>query len=151
MTAPARIAAYQALRAIAEDRADLPAALAHAREHLSDDRDRGLAAEIVAGSLRWQRSLDHLVEHFANRPLGKIDRSVLHILRLSLYQLLHLDRVPASAVVDDAVDLTRHARKGSAAGFVNAVLRSALRQRHRLPLPVRPDASGNRDAAIAYL
>ena len=138
MTAPARIAAYHALRAIADERADLPAALVHAREHLSDERDRGLAAEIVTGSLRWQRSLDHLIEHFANRPLGKIDRSVLHILRLSLYQLLHLDRVPASAVVDDAVDLTRHARKGSAAGFVNAVLRSVLRQRYRLPLPPRP-------------
>jgi 16S rRNA (cytosine967-C5)-methyltransferase len=156
MTAPARLAAYHALRAIGDERADLPTALAHARQHLTDERDRGLAAEIVHGSLRWQRSLDHLVEHFANRPLGKVDRDVLHILRLSLYQLLHLDRVPASAVVDDAVDLTRHARKGSAAGFVNAVLRSALRQRHRLPLPPRPPsraerASASRDAAIAYL
>ena len=135
MTAPARIAAYQALRAIADERADLPSALAHSRERLSDERDRALAAEIVTGSLRWQRSLDHLVSHFANRPLEKVDRDVLHIFRLSLYQLLHLDRVPASAVVDDAVDLTRHARKGSASGFVNAVLRSALRQRNRLPLP----------------
>jgi len=160
MTAPARIAAYHALRAIGDERADLPSALAQARAHLPDERDRGLAAEIVNGSLRWQRSLDHLVEHFANRPLGKVDRDVLHILRLSLYQILHLDRVPASAVVDDAVDLTRHARKGSAAGFVNAVLRSALRQRHRLPLPPRPalsergEAKGaglDRDAAIAYL
>ena len=157
MTAPARVAAFHALRAIGDERADLPSALAHAREHLTDERDRGLAAEIVNGSLRWQRSLDHLVEHFANRPLGKVDRNVLHILRLSLYQLLHLDRVPASAVVDDAVDLTRHARKASAAGFVNAVLRSALRQRHRLPLPARPalserrESKGDRDAAIAYL
>ena len=156
MTAPARIAAYHALRAIADERADLPAALAHAREQLSDERDRGLAAEIVTGSLRWQRSLDHLIEHFANRRLSKVDRSVVHILRLSLYQLLHLDRVPASAVVDDAVDLTRYIRKGSAAGFVNAVLRSTLRQRHRLPLPPRPPShaergSASRDAAIAYL
>jgi 16S rRNA (cytosine967-C5)-methyltransferase len=157
MTAPARVAAFHALRAIGGERADLPSALAQAREHLTDERDRGLAAEIVTGSLRWQRSLDHLVEHFANRKLAKVDRDVLHILRLSLYQLLHLDRVPASAVVDDAVDLTRHARKGSATGFVNAVLRSALRQRHRLPLPARPalrergESKGERDAAIAYL
>jgi 16S rRNA (cytosine967-C5)-methyltransferase len=159
MTAPARIAAYHALRAIADERSDLPSALAHAREHLSDERDRGLTAEIVTGSLRWQRSLDYLVEHFARRPLDKIDRDVLHILRLSLYQLLHLDRVPASAVVDDAVDLTRLARKGSASGFVNAVLRSTLRQRNRLPLPPRPaltlrQAQGqgdDRQAALAYL
>jgi len=158
MTAPARIAAYHALRAIADERGDLPSALAHAREHLSDERDRGLTAEIVTGSLRWQRSLDYLVEHFARRPLDKIDRDVLHILRLSLYQLLHLDRVPASAVVDDAVDLTRLARKGSASGFVNAVLRSTLRQRNRLPLPPRPALSerseskgDDRQAALAYL
>ena len=153
MTAPARIAAYHALRAIADERGDLPSALAHAREHLPDERDRGLTAEIVTGALRWQRSLDYLVEHFARRPLGKVDRDVLHILRLSLYQLLHLDRVPASAVVDDAVDLTRLARKGSASGFVNAVLRSTLRQRNRLPLPPRPDAGDtvDRQAAVAYL
>ena len=49
MTAPARTAAFHALRAIADERADLPAALAHAREHLTDERDRALAAEIVTG------------------------------------------------------------------------------------------------------
>lgn len=151
MTAPARIAAFQALRAIADGRADLPSALARTRTQLTDERDRGLAAEIVSGSLRWQRSLDHLVAGFASRPLAKIERNVLLILRLSLYQLLHLDRVPASAVVDDAVDLARHARKAAAAGFVNAVLRSALRQRHRLPLPARPDALSDRRALVAYL
>jgi 16S rRNA (cytosine967-C5)-methyltransferase len=159
MTAPARTAAYHALRAIADERADLPSALAHDRAHLSDERDRALAVEIVTGTLRWQRSLDHLVEHFANRRIAKVDRDVLHVLRLSLYQLLHLDRVPASAVVDDAVDLTRYARKPSATGFVNAVLRTALRQRHRLPLPPRPDTSTgtgtgagtDRAAALAYL
>ena len=151
MTAPARIAAYHALRAIDADRADLPSALAHSRAHLPDDRDRSLAAEIVTGTLRWQRSLDHLVAHFAKRPLKSVDREVLQILRLSLYQLFHLDRVPASAVVDDAVDLTRGAKRGSASGFVNAVLRSALRQRSRLPLPPRPGIAADRDAAIAYL
>ena len=152
---PARTAAYHALRAIADERADLPSALARGREHLSDERDRALAAEIVTGTLRWQRSLDHLVEHFANRRIAKVDPDVLHVLRLSLYQLLHLDRVPASAVVDAAVDLVRQARKPSAAGFVNAVLRAALRQRHRLPLPPRPDTSSgtstDRAAALAYL
>ena len=150
VTAPARTAAYQALRAVAGNRADLPTALARSRQQLADDRDRGLAAEIVAGTLRWQRSLDHLVVHFARRPAAKLDIDVLLILRLSLYQLLHLDRVPASAVVDDAVDLVRAARKPSATGFVNAVLRSTLREKHRLPFPPRP-AAGDRAAAIDYL
>ena len=166
---PARTAAYHALRAIAAGHTDLPSALARSRTHLPDERDRALAAEIVTGTLRWQRSLDHLVEHFANRRIAKVDPDVLHVLRLSLYQLLHLDRVPASAVVDAAVDLVRQARKPSAAGFVNAVLRAVLRQRHRLPLPPRPDtgdsagtdAGGStgsdagtgtdRAAAVAYL
>ena len=151
MTAPARTAAFHALVAIAADRADLPAALATSRSSLEDDRDRSLAASIVTGTLRWQRALDHLVEQFAKRPLAKIDPAVMAILRLSLFQLLHLDRVPAAAVVDDAVSLTRAARKSSASGFVNAVLRSLLRQRHRLPLPSRPDDPQDRAAALAYL
>jgi 16S rRNA (cytosine967-C5)-methyltransferase len=151
MTAPARTAAYHALRAVSNGRSDLPAALHASRAQLSDERDRSLAAEIVTGTLRWQRSVDHLVEHFAGRQIARLDEEVLAILRLSLYQLLHLTRVPASAVVDDAVDLTRAARKPSATGFVNAVLRSTLRQRHKLPLPPRPTDPSDRDAALAYL
>lgn len=151
MTAPARIAAYHALRAIADDRADLPSALALSRERLADERDRALTAEIVTGTLRWQRSLDHLIAHFARRAPAKLDRDILHILRLSLYQLLHLDRVPASAVVDDGVDLARYARKASATAFVNAVLRAVLRQRPHLPLPPRPESGTDREAALAYL
>ena len=126
-----------------------PAALAFSRQHLTDERDRALAAEIVTGTARWQRSLDVLVEHFARRSLATIDGDVLHILRLSLYQLLHLDRVPASAVVNDAVDLARYARKPSATGFVNAVLRTTLRDRSRLPLPERPESPSIAKVALS--
>lgn len=150
MTAPARTAAYHALRSVTNGDQDLPAALASSRRGVHDERDRALAAEIVAGTMRWLRSLDFLIEHFARRPLRRIDPEVLTILRLSTYQLLHLDRVPASAVVDDAVDLVRAARKPSATGFVNAVLRSLLRQRHRLPLPSRPE-DGDREGQRRYL
>ena len=159
MPAPARIAAFQALRAIATGRADLPAALAVSRDPLHDERDRALAGDIVTGTLRWRRAADHLIVRFAGRPADKIDPDVLEILRLSVYQLLHLDRVPASAVVDDAVDLSRFARQSQASGFVNAVLRSLLRERHRLPLPPRPacpersggESATDRAAALAYL
>ena len=151
MIAPARTAALRALRAIATHQVDLPASLVQARAQLTDERDRALASEIITGTLRWQRSLDFLVDHFANRSTSQLDPDVLIILRLSLYQLLHLDRVPASAVVDDAVDLTRGAKKQSATGFVNAVLRSMLRNRHRLPLPARPDEAVTGEAALAYL
>lgn len=151
MTAPARTAAYRALRAIAANRADLPSALVASRAGLPDERDRALTAEIVTGTLRWLRNLDHLIEHFARRPVAKIDGEVVAILRLSLYQLLHLQRVPASAVVDDAVNLVRQAKKVSATGFVNAVLRATLRQRHRLSLPPRPEDRNSPAADVAYL
>jgi 16S rRNA (cytosine967-C5)-methyltransferase len=151
MTAPARTAAFRALTAVASESRDLPSALADSRARLADERDRSLAAAIVHGTLRWQRACDYLVEHAARRRLDTLDTDVLVILRLSLFQLLHLDRVPAAAVVDDAVDLTRTAGRKSAAGFVNAVLRSTLRRRHALPLPPRPDLLSDREAAIRYL
>ena len=151
MIAPARTAALHALQAVATGRVDLASALVQTRSTLADDRDRALAAEITTGTLRRLRSLDYLVEHFARRRPSTLDADVLIILRLSLYQLLHLDRVPASAVVDDAVNLTRRSKKQSATGFVNAVLRSTLRNRHRLPLPPRPDDPSDERAALAYL
>jgi 16S rRNA (cytosine967-C5)-methyltransferase len=151
MIAPARKAAYKTLLAIAETPTDLPSALAVNRTELRDDRDQALATEIATGTLRWQLSLDHIIEHLAGRPLRKLDGEILIILRMSLYQLLHLDRVPAAAVVDDAVKLSRAARKPSASGFVNATLRSALRRRGHLPLPPRPEDRSSREADLAYL
>ena len=141
MIAPARTAAFTALREIAAGRLDLPSALAQVRPTLTDERDRALATDLVTGTVRWQRQLDHVIAEYARRPLAKLDFEVLQILRLGTYQLIHLDRVPASAAVNDAVAMTRRARKTSAAGLVNAVLRGISRNRHRLPLPPRaPDS-----------
>ena len=106
----------------------------------------------MQGTLRWQRALDAVVASAATTGRVPTDPRVLTILRLSLYQILHLDRVPASAVVDDAVDLaTRLAQRAPAAGFVNALLRTLLRQRPRLALPARPQHAGDRAAALAFL
>ena len=150
MIAPARTEAYKALRAIGSGAADLPHALARARTRLHDERDRALAAEIVTGALRWQAAFDHVAAQFAGRPVTRLDPEVLDILRLSMFQLLHLDRVPAAAVVNDAVSLTRQAGKRSAAPLVNALLRRVSRERNRLPLPSRPNAPEDRDAALEY-
>src|SRR5262245_21418977 len=138
MIAPARLAAYEAALAVGRGRADLPSSLARARERLRDERDRALAGEIATGAVRWQNAADHIVHAFSGRPSAKLDAEVLAILRISIFQLLHLDRVPASAVVDDAVQLTKKAGKSSAAGFVNALLRRVSRERERLPLPSAP-------------
>ncbi|HET7618739.1 MAG TPA: transcription antitermination factor NusB [Vicinamibacterales bacterium] len=135
MIAPARRAAFDTLRAVESRRTDLPSALARARAPLHDERDRALAGEIATGTLRWQGAFDHVIEQFARRAPSRLDPDVLIILRMGMFQLLHLARVPASAVVDDAVDMTRAAGKRSAAGFVNAILRRVSRERDHLPLP----------------
>jgi 16S rRNA (cytosine967-C5)-methyltransferase len=149
MISPARVAAYHIQSAISAGR-DLPAAIAAARDRLADDRDRALAAEIATGVQRWRAALDHLIVHFSGRTLDRLDPEIVDILRLSAYQLLHLTRVPSAAVVDDAVDLARRAGKGSAAGFVNAVLRAISRSRKALPLPGRPETGARRDAVLTY-
>jgi 16S rRNA (cytosine967-C5)-methyltransferase len=151
MISPARVAAYDILRAISSGSADLPTAIAFIRSGVSDERDRALAADIASGVQRWRAALDHLIGHFAKRSIERLDPEVVEILRLSAYQLLHLTRVPAAAVVDDAVDLTKKAGKRSASGFVNAVLRSISRRKHALPLPPRPSDPGDRGAALDYL
>jgi 16S rRNA (cytosine967-C5)-methyltransferase len=151
MVAPARVAAYDILLAVARGRSDLPSAVAAARARLHDERDRALAAEIATGVQRWRAALDHVIAAVAKRGLDRLDPEVVEILRLSAYQLLHLTRVPAAAVVDEAVKLARRAGKASAAGFVNAVLRTISRKRRTLPLPPRPQESAPREALLDYL
>lgn len=85
--------------------------------------DAALATELTLGALRWQRLLDFLIERQAGRPLDALDADVRRALRLGAYQLFFLDRVPPRAAVNESVELVRRARKGSAAGLVNAVLR----------------------------
>ena len=139
MIAPARLAAYEVLRAANSGRSDLPSALARVRSRLADERDRALAGEIATGTLRWQAAFDAVIAAFAGRPAEKLDGEILDILRMTAFQLLHLDRIPASAAVNDAVDLARKAGKKSASGLVNAVLRRISRERNNLPLPSRPN------------
>lgn len=138
MIAPARVAAYDVILAVAAGRADLPGALARARTRLHDERDRALAGEIATGTLRWQGAFDHVIETFSGRRPTRLDPEILAILRISMFQLLHLDRVPAAAVVDDAVELAGKAGKRSASGFVNALLRRVSRERTQLPFPEQP-------------
>jgi len=151
MISPARRAAYDIGLAVARGRSDLADAIALSRRALGDDRDKALAAEIAIGVQRWRAALDHLIAHFSSRPLRKLDAEVVEILRLSTYQLLHLERVPAAAVVDDAVKMTGRAGKGSASGLVNAVLRSISRHRRALPLPSRPAGNDRREDVLGYL
>jgi len=92
-----------------------------------DSRDARLLAELVYGSLRWLRRLDHVVTLAASRPIDAIDPALLAVLRIAVLQLVVLDRVPAHAAVSEAVDEARRRRGAGAAGFVNAVLRRVAR------------------------
>lgn len=135
MAAIARLVALQTLRSVHARGVDLATALDHGRRRLTDDRDRALAAEIAIGTLRWRAALDHAIAWAGNRNPDRFDATVLDILRMTSYQLLHLDRVPASAAVDDGVDLCRQQGHPRATGAVNAILRRISRDRSRLPMP----------------
>jgi 16S rRNA (cytosine967-C5)-methyltransferase len=87
--------------------------------------DAALATEIVLGVLRWRRQLDFLLDRHLKKPVERLDLAVALALRMGIYQLRFLDRVPARAVVNESVELVKQARKTSAATLVNAVLRRA--------------------------
>jgi 16S rRNA (cytosine967-C5)-methyltransferase len=102
-------------------------------------RDAALATELVYGTLRWQRYLDWVLQPHSRRPLDALDVRPLVLLRMAAYQLVFLERVPAFAVVDDAVTLAGAGTRPGVAEFVNAVLRSFARRgvREREPAPPR--------------
>src|SRR5256714_9847695 len=127
VVSPARRAAFEILRRVEEEGAFAAPLLAGLSEELSAE-DRALCHELTLGVLRRQLWLDSLVEHFAGRRGDKLDAPVRRALRLGLYQLRFLSRVPARAAVNEAVSMMRLAKMSSAASFVNAVLRRATRE-----------------------
>jgi 16S rRNA (cytosine967-C5)-methyltransferase len=146
-----RCAAARALQAVEGGRTTLAAELDRERVGIADDRDRGLLGEITTGALRWQAALDAVLAQASGRAIGDIDPIVRAVLRVGAYQLLHLDRVPAHAVIDEAVESTRTLGHARAAGFVNAVLRTIQRGPTDSALPPRPAPSAGRPEQRAYL
>ena len=98
------------------------------RRESGDQRDLALAESIVLGCLRYQAQLDYLIEHYSGRKQPKLDDEVRIALRMGIFQLRYLDRIPAHAAVAESVELVKLAHKRSAAGFVNAVLRKVNRE-----------------------
>jgi 16S rRNA (cytosine967-C5)-methyltransferase len=99
------------------------AALLEAARAAVPPKDRALLNELVLGTLRWLRRIDHVAEAASGRRMARIDRRIRSPLRVGIHQLLFLDRVPEYAAVDRAVEDARCRRGSRAAGFVNAVLR----------------------------
>src|SRR6266851_1174159 len=134
---PARSAAFEILRRVELEDAYAATLLAGLDEQLRAD-DRALCHELVLGVLRRRLWLDNTLQHFASRRVENLDLPVKIALRIGLYQLRFLTRIPPSAAVNESVNLVRTAGVKSAGGFVNAVLRRATRE---------PDFDPARDVA----
>ncbi|MFN6964029.1 MAG: 16S rRNA (cytosine(967)-C(5))-methyltransferase RsmB [Pyrinomonadaceae bacterium] len=117
---PARAAAFDVLIKVETERA-FSSILLPAAEARLGKADRGLCHELVLGVLRNQILLDRLIDLHTSQK--KLDPAVRVALRVGVYQLTRLDRVPAYSAISESVELVRRARKTSAAGLVNAVLR----------------------------
>lgn len=135
MTHTARHAAFLSLLRIEKERSYADIIIdRELREGRLTGPDRGLYTELVYGTLRRQGTLDHIITTFSTTPVSKLERAVVLLLRLGLYQLFYLDRVPVSAAVNETVNLAKQAAP-RASGFINAVLRSADRGRDTIPYP----------------
>lgn len=101
-------------------------------------RDRALVYQLVLGVLRWQGKIDWIIRQVSLRPLEKLSLKTLTILRLGVFQLLFLSRIPPSAAVNESVNLAKNGEEWST-GFINGVLRSILRRKGTFPFPSPED------------
>jgi 16S rRNA (cytosine967-C5)-methyltransferase len=122
---PARLAAFQVLLKIETEKSFSSVMLPIFEEKLQPN-DRGLCHELTLGTLRKQLYLDKIIETFSG---NKLDTTVRIALRLGLYQLIFLDKIPAYSAINESVNLVHLAKKQSATGFVNAILRRATREK----------------------
>jgi 16S rRNA (cytosine967-C5)-methyltransferase len=134
----ARVVAVRVLARVARDAAFASASLdAELSRANLDPRDAALATEIVYGTLRHVTAVDAAIDAKLKKG-GKVDDFVRAVLRAAVYQLTHLDRTPARAIVHEAVAMTRKERGDRVAAFVNAVLRGVTREGERPRAPEVP-------------
>ena len=112
-----------------------------------DPRDWALADQIVSGVVKNLLSLQRDIQHYSGKSAAQIDPLVAKILAVAMYQLKYLDRIPASAAVDQAVEQTKRFGRRRSAGFVNAVLRNVSRQ----PAPPVPDLDRDPDRYAQFV
>lgn len=125
---PARTCAFAVLRRVFEEGAWADRALESetARQHLAP-RDRALATQLAYGAVQRRATLDHLAAELAGRSIDRLEAGTVAALRLGLFQIAFLDRVPAHAAVSESVELAKRSTRGGG-GLVNAVLRRATRE-----------------------
>lgn len=118
----------------------------HLRRDNLSEQDRRFVTELVYGAVKAGDTLDWILRRYINRPLKKIPPMVREILRLGIYQLFYLDKVPASATCNTSVELTKKYSHAGTVKFVNAVLRTAAREPERARFP---EARGQEVTALA--
>ncbi len=147
MMASPESARESALRALIEiDEKDSYARQARNRILDSGDlalRDRAFCTELILGVTKHRKTIDHIIETFSTRPVRKMDPVTRNTLRLGVYQISYLERIPKHAAVSESVALAKKYAHIGSAGFVNAVLRSFLRKPDaiRFPDPVYDEVS----------
>jgi len=104
-------------------------------QHNLQDKDRRLVTELVYGTIKAGATLDWLLGHYTNRPLKKIAPVICNILRMGIYQLFFLTKIPPAAAVNESVKLAKKYGHPGTVKFVNAVLRSAVREPGRAAYP----------------
>lgn len=146
---PARAAAFDILLRV-ERESSYASELLHAEAYKQlSTADHALATELVMGVLRWRARLDAEIATASSQPLSRLDLEILISLRLALYQIRWLDRIPARAALHESVELVKRARKRSAAPFVNAVLRKLSNKPVSTPV-VNPQSPESVAAAWAH-
>jgi len=120
---PARKAAFEILLAVERGQSHSDDLLHGKAVDALSAVDRNLATALVLGVLRWQIRLDHQLQALLKHPNAKLDAEILVALRMGAFQILHLDRIPARAAIDDSVELAKQAGHRFASAMVNAVLR----------------------------
>ena len=147
---PARRLAFATVRATFEEDAFTERAFRAEADRLElAGRDRAQAQRLAYGAVQRRGTSDVAIERLAGRSTRLLDPPVLAALRLGLYELLFADATPDHAAVDQAVELVKGAGAGHAAGFVNAILRRAVRERARLSADLLGDDSTPAAAAVA--
>ena len=135
-----RLAATKILFDVAAKGAYSNVALAQTlRAEKFGDLDRKFCTELVYGTVKAGASLDWKISKYLNRPLAKVDEKILAVLRVGMYQIFFLDRVPNSAAVNESVELTKKFCGLGASKFVNGVLRAAVREPHKSDFPTGDD------------
>ena len=119
----ARDVALKVLKRVDEERAFAAAALAKELTGLDDPRESGLAFELVHGVLRRRSWLDHLLSQVSDKGLKKIDPDVMRAMRIGVYQIAFLTRIPNAAAVSDTVRMVKRSRAPRLQGLANALLR----------------------------